>query len=270
MMISVCLKITAVLLQAETKVFVMLWALDGLWISVFLLASFSKLYHKKILSCPRFENLRDLTQEGLPFMLSGFCIAIMMRSDHIMLHNMLGPKSAGTYAAAIRLTEPWYFISGAILTVMLPKLIDAQKEGIHTYHKAIKRLFRLLFFGSLSICIPLCLLSSFIVKLCYGEAYQASAQILQIHCWTILFVFSSAVSNKWCLLEKKQHLLLARAMIGMSINLVLNWMLIPHLKETGAAIATLASQMTSGYLCLLIFPSSRNLFRLLNKGWLSK
>jgi len=71
-------------------------------------------YHQRgrSLKTWRYEGAlaRELLQQGWPLILSGLTIMIYMRIDQVMIGQMLGDREVGLFAAAVRLSEVWYFI----------------------------------------------------------------------------------------------------------------------------------------------------------------
>ena len=52
-------------------------------------------------------------------------IAIYMKIDQVMIKQMLGADQVGLYAAAVRLSEVWYFIPIVITASVFPAIIPA-------------------------------------------------------------------------------------------------------------------------------------------------
>jgi len=61
-------------------------------------------------------------------------------------------------------------------------------------------------------------------------------------------------------LENRQASITLRVLIGVVINIVLNYLLIPQYGAIGAAYATIVSQFFTSVMLLLLFKSSRKYF----------
>ncbi len=81
-----------------------------------------------------------------------------------------------------------------------------------------------------------------IIHLIYGEAYLQFSSVLVIHIWAVVFVFMGVVTLPCLIVEGLAHLTFQRTLMGAIINIVLNFLLIPHYTVVGAAIATVISQ----------------------------
>ena len=89
-----------------------------------------------------------------------------------------------------------------------------------------------------------------IIKILYGEAFLPSAMPLRIITWYTAFSYLGVARNAWIVCENKQKYL-KYLYVGAAItNVVLNAIFIPLLGATGAAIASLITQIST----ILVFP----------------
>ena len=62
----------------------------------------------------------QLLAEAYPLFFSSVAVAIYMRIDQILLGQMIGERAVGIYAAAVRISEMWYFIPLALASSFAP------------------------------------------------------------------------------------------------------------------------------------------------------
>lgn len=74
-----------------------------------------------------FSLAKNLLKDSWPLMLSGKAISIYMKTDQVMIKNMLDAKAVGNYAVAVRISEAWCFIPMAITSSVFPAIINAKK-----------------------------------------------------------------------------------------------------------------------------------------------
>ena len=77
----------------------------------------------------------------------------------------------------------------------------------------------------------------------YDARYLPSARVLSILIWAELFIFVEVIMSYMLLSINKQKIILFNAGVGATINVGLNFLLIPGMSDTGAAIATVASDI---------------------------
>jgi O-antigen/teichoic acid export membrane protein len=209
-----------------------------------------------------------LLKNSWPLILSGIVISVYMKIDQIMIKEMMGSEAVGQYAAAVRLSEAWYFIPIVIASSLFPAIINAKKKSEELYYERLQKLYDLMMWIAISIAIPMTFMSDWIVKLLYGGQYSQAGSVLMIHIWAGVFVFLGVASGKWLLSENLQIFSTANTSIGAVSNVTLNYILIPKIGIIGAAWATLISYFIAAYLCLMIWNKTRINFKNLSKSLL--
>jgi PST family polysaccharide transporter len=183
-----------------------------------------------------------LLRASWPLMFSGLAIAVYMRIDQVMLGEMLNdPAEVGLYAAAVRISELWYFIPGAVVSSVAPALIQAKKNDAQLYERRIQQLLNFMALLAYAVAIPVSLLAGPLVWLLYGADFVAARATLAVHVWAGLFVCLGLAQNTWLLNEGLTRFTLASTALGAALNVALNLVLIPDYGAFGAAIATLVS-----------------------------
>jgi O-antigen/teichoic acid export membrane protein len=200
---------------------------------------------------------QNLLKDSWPLILSGMVIAIYMRIDQVMIKEMLGSESVGQYAAAVRISEAWYFIPMVIASSVFPAIINAKKISEELYYARLQQLYSFMVWLSIAIALPMTLLSDWVVHLLYGNQYQQAGNVLMIHIWSGVFVFLGVASGKWLLNENLQIFSTINTSIGAILNIFLNYIFIPKFGIEGAAWATLISYCVAAYLGLAFFKKTR-------------
>jgi polysaccharide transporter, PST family len=205
---------------------------------------------------------KTLLKESWPLILSGLTIMIYMRTDQIMLGQMVGDKAVGVYSAATRISEVWYFIPMAIASSVSPAIYAAKEVSEALYYQRIKQFLRLLSLLSIVFAVPMSFLSGTIITVLFGKSYEESASILAIHIWASLFVFMGVGTSSWFIAEGLTQFALRRTIMGAITNVFLNIFLIPTYGGVGAAIATVISQAVASFLSNATHSKTRKIFKL--------
>jgi O-antigen/teichoic acid export membrane protein len=202
----------------------------------------------------------DLLRDAWPLILSGIVISIYMKIDQVMIMEMMDAEAVGQYAAAVRLSEAWYFIPMVIASSLFPAIINAKKISEELYYARLQKLYDLMVWMAIAIALPMTFLSDWIVNLLYGGEYNEAGSVLMIHIWAGVFVFLGVASGKWFVSENLQILAFWRTFSGMIINVILNFVLIPKYGVQGAAVATLSSQIMAAYMFDLLNQKTKKMF----------
>lgn len=196
-----------------------------------------------------FSAAKTLLKESLPLIFSGFAILIFMKIDQVMLGQMIGNNEVGIYSAAVRISEIWYFIPGAIVSSVAPSIYAAKEKSESLYYQRIGHLLSLMTCISLAIALPMTFLSDKIIMVMFGSGYIEAGAILAVHIWTSLFVFMGLATSPWFIAEGLNHVSLGKTLFGAILNIILNLLLIPKYAGLGAAIATIISQAAAAFVC---------------------
>ena len=242
LVISSITKLILVWISASLVWFACVFLLDAMVHSVGLTAMYLKNTGKIWYWKWRWETAKQLIKDSWPLILSGMVISIYMKIDQVMINEMLGTEQVGYYAAAVRLSEAWYFVPMAITSSVFPAIINAKKQSEELYYKRLQRLYVLMVWLAVAIAVPTTFLATWVIKILYGEAFFPAAGVLSVHIWAGVFVFLGVASGKWYIAENYIKKNFYRTFLGMLVNVILNFVLIPQYGILGAAVATLLGQ----------------------------
>ncbi len=244
-MLTAIFKFILIQVNADLWLFAAAVALESfLWGLGFIIVYQSqglKIFHWRFNKNIVFQFLKD----SWPLILSGLVISVYMKIDQVMIKKMLDDQEVGYYAAAARISEAWYFIPVAITTSLFPAIVNAKKISEVLYKNRLQKLYDILTWMAIGISVPVTIFSHKIVKLILGAEYLQSADVLTIHIWAGVAVFLGVASSQYLITENLTKLAFYRTFIGMVLNIILNFILIPAYGITGAAVATLVSYTLS-------------------------
>jgi len=173
--------------------------------------------------------------------LSSIAITLYNRIDQIMLGALLpNLEELGYYTAALNLSTIWYFVPLAVLASFKP-LIFSEEESTSNHYLNITYSLTLLL--GLFFVVFLSLFSSFIVLAIYGEKFMMSAYLFRIVLWGGLFGIIGNAASSWVIRNNLVRKSLYFQIIGLFINVLLNYILIPKYSAVGASVATVVTQM---------------------------
>ena len=260
LIISSIVKIILVFNEAPLIWFASVFFLDAIVLALGLV--FTYLHNSnKIFSWKwSYETSKNLLHDSWPLIFAGIVVSVYMKIDQLMIKEMLGAKEVGLYAAAVKLSEAWYFIPMAIASSLYPAIINARNFQKEVYYQKIQNLFDLMVWIAVSIALPTTFLSTLIVEFLYGKEYLGSSSVLIIHIWTGVFVFLGVASSKYLLAENFIKKTFYRTFIGALLNIIMNYYLIRIIGIEGAAISTLFSHFFAAYLYDFFDKDLRNMF----------
>lgn len=258
------LKVLAILASGSLLVFGLLYLLDN--IIGMLLLLWVYLRKRRYAWSLNWQYGRKLLRESAPLIIAGMAVSVYMRIDQIMLGQLLprgeADSAVGVYAAAVRISEMWYFVPGALIASVFPALLQSKRQSETLYRKRLQRLFNLLVLISYAFAIPISLFSGIIIRVIFGPDFADSAPVLAILVWAGVWVSLGLARSQVLIAENKVSYSMWSTLAGAILNIILNFLMIPSLGAVGCAIATLVSQITAAQLSTLYFRDIREF------GWM--
>jgi len=216
-------------------------------------------YGMQVRARPNWRLGWTFVRETWPEIIAGLSGMLFMRLDQIMLESLQGTAAVGVFAVAARLSEAWYFIPVSLVASAFPKIVKSRTDT-KLYYTQISRLMVALVALSYASGLGASLLSGPVVSWLYGPSYTESASILCVHIWCGLLVGFGQLSGAWLSAERRIVLNLYRNLLGLVVNVPLNYFLIPRFGPIGAAWATLISMTFGWYLFDMFNPLTRRMF----------
>jgi polysaccharide transporter, PST family len=207
----------------------------------------------------RMARAKSLLSDGWPFMLSSIAITIYMKIDLIMLGEMSGNSEAGIYAAALRLSEPWYLVSTVIVGSAFPYLVSTRRMNVHVYRANLDRLYRALVALAYAITIPMTFFAGVLIDVLFGPSYERAGLVLAVHIWACHAVFLGVAYHSWITAENLGLYTLMATATGAVLNVAMNFLLIPSYGALGAAFATVIAYWLVIFVMPFAFSRTRSM-----------
>ena len=187
--------------------------------------------------------LLAILRGSLPYALSVFLMGVYTRTDVVMVERLLpdGKLEAGIYASAYRLLDA-VNVAGFLFSMLLwPMFSKLLKDGA-SVRPLLRLSFQVIMTGAVTFAVATVFHRVDIMHFLYPKATPYSGDVLGV-----LIVSFIAVSGMYiysALLGAHGSVRHMNILFGSAIfiNIVFNFLLIPHQKALGAAISTLITQ----------------------------
>jgi PST family polysaccharide transporter len=187
---------------------------------------------------------------------SGLAEVVYLRIDIVMLERMRGVAAAGIYAVAARLSEVWYAVPILLVASMFP-VLWARRSDAASYAYGLQAGLDGLCGLALLLAVTMQWLARPLVTTVFGAEYAGAVPVLALHIWAGVFIFMRALLSRWLLAEDLLRFSLVTHLAGAVINVAANLVLIPRAGPVGAALATVISYATAGWLALFLSSATR-------------
>lgn len=212
------------------------------------------------------EKAKALFQQGSSFIISGLMVSIYASMDKLMLRQFIGDAAVGHYSIATGISSLWGFLLVAVIDSLRPVIMEYHNRDKERYVRSNRQLYAVVFYISLIMSLAVMLLADPIVRILYGEAYLEAVQPLRIVVWYTTFSYLGGARSIWIVSENKQRYLKYTYACAAVLNVALNGVLIPVLGTSGAALASVITQMFTSLILPMLIPALRPNAKLMLEG----
>ncbi len=197
---------------------------------------------------------------SFPFALLVLLMNFYYRIDGIMLERILpdGSFYAGVYAAAFRLLDAGFMIAYLFSVLLLPIFSKMLKEK-EKIDEMLKLSFSLIIIPAIIVAVCSFFYKKEIMGLLYHENVALSADVFGILMICFVAISGSYIISTLLTANGNLKQLNQIALLGVVVNILLNFLLIPHLKALGSAIASIVTQYVVFVLQILVAVKILNL-----------
>ena len=236
-------KIVLLVLGKSVEWFALASALDYTVLAVVLAAAYFKNGGQRFTAS--WAKAKELLSSSTSFIISGLMVSIYACTDKLMLKQMLGEASVGYYSLASAISVSWAFVLSAIIDSLYPEIVQSFNTNRIYYERKNRQLYAIVFYTSLFMSAAICLLARPFIEILYGASYLPAVQPLRIVVWYTAFSYLGVARNAWMVCENRQKYLKYLYMGAATINVVLNLLFIPPWGASGAAAASLLTQIAT-------------------------
>ncbi|WP_405315457.1 flippase [Lactobacillus helveticus] len=186
---------------------------------------------------------------------SAVAVTIFTASDTTILGILKNDYAVGIYSTSVKIYQITEGLLSAILTVTIPRLamLWGQKRRSE-YNDVLTRVINTLGILVLPASVGLIMLSREVVLIIAGYKFLPSVNSLRIITWAIIFsIFSWIFSDCVLIPVKRESEVLRNTLVTATINVILNFILIPSMSYDGTALSTVIAEFSvmimNGYSC---------------------
>jgi len=195
---------------------------------------------------------RYLLKTSFPFALIYILSLLNFRIDIIMLSLMRGDVAAGWYNASFKLIEQFILIPITLSAVYLP-VFSKFSESTRNLHAIAKKTLWLLLVISAALVVLLFIFGGFSVKIIYGDKFAEAGRYIFVLSLVLIPFFIKPITEKLLYAMKKQFIVCAIYASGVSLNVVLNFLMIPRWGINGSSLATVISEVLTVALSVFVY-----------------
>lgn len=208
----------------------------------------------------KLSKAKYLLSQSWPLIISSTAWIVYTKIDQVMIGQMLDDKQVGLYTAASKLSEIANFFPAVIAFSFIPAILKIKSTNRNQYEQSFQNLYYLIITLMVIGAIVVTNISGFIISLLYGDSYVGSETVLSIHFWIVVLVALATISGRYLVNDNLQKFTMKRHILGVCLNIPLNYIAIPKYGINGAAYASLLSLFIANYLFDAVDKRTRPVF----------
>ncbi|WP_100405633.1 MATE family efflux transporter [Bacillus solitudinis] len=184
--------------------------------------------------------LKNQVKFATAIYLSTFFVFMNYRIDQLFIKNFSGFADLGVYSLAVSLSELIFIVHLGIVNILNSQMLNSKniEDKIKGYKKYLK------FSGILLlILVPIAIAMSNLITVVFGQEFKGAVPVFIILIIANTIASFAKVSFSFLYSENKNNFHLFVTFFTVSINIILNFLLIPDYGMLGAAYASLISYM---------------------------
>lgn len=194
------------------------------------------------------KTIKSVLKTVFPFTIIAVVGTILANTDVFMLGLWKTPKDIGVYVAVQRFYQFIAVVPAMITTATLPLISQLANRDNEKLKKIVEKILTIFMIIIIPMTLGGMILAQQIILLTFGAGYMQAIPVLQIVLLMALAAFPTLVFVNTVFVYDKQQKLILVNIFGVLVNVALNFILIPKLGTTGAALATLASTWTISFI----------------------
>ncbi len=206
--------------------------------------------HIRPVFSPRWDRIKTLVGQGLPFGLAIFAIVLSGRAGVLMLQAFASASDVAQYNVAYMLTQPLGFVSTALSMAIYPAFSRGALRGPDAVRPGLLRALKYQIVVALPLSAALFVASDRLIPLLFHrEGFAGAILAVRILSAGLVFVFVNLMSRYLLTALDRQRTYLMAVLAGFAVNMTSGILLIPMYGFRGACLGQMAGDFTVFLVC---------------------
>lgn len=179
------------------------------------------------------------------FFINSVTTVIYLNSDVTLLGLMSTNRQVALYSVATKIYSIAKQMFNAIISTTIPRLAYIQQKNKTEFIVLLKRILNIMTFFIVPMIAGLVLIRKNVILIISNSKYIDATQSLSILSFALFFaVTANIIANGLLVILNKEKYVVIGTTASATINIILNFALIPLLGQNGAALTTLLAEAT--------------------------
>lgn len=186
---------------------------------------------------------KSFLRESLPMGATAIITFAYFKMDTIMLSVLQPSAHVGIYSVAYKIMENLIFFPAMLAGLILPLLSRFIFTDRERFNEIANKTFKVFFIIITPIIVGTLFLAPDIVRIVSGEGFQESVSVLRVLIFALGFIFFGHFFNILLVVGNAQRKLMQALALVACFNIAINIFLITRYSYSGAAAASVATEM---------------------------
>ncbi|MDP9386165.1 MAG: oligosaccharide flippase family protein [Actinomycetota bacterium] len=185
---------------------------------------------------------RGLTMQGFPFAVQDVFIVILFKLDAVLLSVLAAESAVGRYGAAYRLLEATLFVSYALNGAFIAMYAYLTRETEPSIGAVFGRSIKSALVILAPVAVVMGVLAEDVAALVFGGELADAGGALRLLAPVVVLLSVVTLSSTLIASQRTAGAIMRISAVMVTLNVVLNVVLIPRHEDLGAAAAMLATE----------------------------
>jgi len=204
-----------------------------------------------------------LLREAIPLGMAEILKRLMRDIDKLLLTALGSPSAVGLFSAPYKLLEAMTQFTVNLTLSLFPAYSRLAKISSAGLFELWLQSLEFLYIAAVPLAVTIFIFSEQIMELLFGASFREASSVLKILAPAVILIFSSGVYSYIFVALEQQRRYLCCIALSLGVNTAADIVLIPLYSCDGAAIGTLAGEITLFFSGLIMLRNSGNSFQAL-------
>jgi O-antigen/teichoic acid export membrane protein len=204
-----------------------------------------------------FSTAKALLIQSWPMVITAFLMFVQQNIEQLFIADWIGKGALGVYATASKIIALFGFIPMIIYTTVAPEITKAKALNEGLFRFKLLRVYQIMFIVSASIVAGCFLFGPLVINLLFKAEFSEAGTFMGIMSFRLLFVNYGVAKSLYITNNNLFKYFMVTGIVGVSVNVALNYLWIPIFGAVGAIWASIVSLLISVILIDLLYPKTQ-------------
>lgn len=213
-----------------------------------------------------YSTAKSLLMLSWPMIITSFLMYVQQNIEQLFIGDWIGDSELGVYSTAAKLITLFGFIPMIIYTTVAPEITKAKAINEELFRFKLLRVYQIMFLVSIGIIGGCFIFGKPIINLLFGVEFENAGLYLGIMSIRLLFVNYGVAKTLYIINNNLFKYYMMTGVVGVVINISLNYLWIPVHGTYGAIWASILSMLVSIIIIDGLYIKTRANFRIMMRS----